>query len=131
MQNGEETLAIPVAEERVTISKRPVEGRVRIRTVTEETPSTLVEDLHSEQVDIEYVPVERELDNFPGVRVEGDVTIIPIVEERLVVEKRLFLVEEVHVRRLTGVERIEQSVTLRRQRVEIDRQARTNEAEES
>ena len=38
------------------------------------------------------------MDAVPPVRQEGDVTIISIVEERAVVTKQLFVVEEVVVR---------------------------------
>jgi stress response protein YsnF len=131
VQHEEETAAIPIAEERLIVSKRPVERRVRIRTVTEDVPGRFTEELHGERVDVQHVAVERELSEYPDVRTEGDVTIIPVVEERLIVEKRLFLVEEVHVRRLDGVERIEQPVTLRRQRVVVDRQELPSPAEES
>lgn len=122
MRDTEETAAIPIAEERMSVSKRPVERRVRIRTVTEEVPVSFAEDLHGDRVEVQRFAVERELTEAPPIRTEGDVTIIPVIEERLVIEKRLFLVEEVHVRRLTGVERIEQPVMLRRQRVVVDRQ---------
>lgn len=121
MRDVRETSAIPLAEERLSVSKRPVERRVRIRTVTEDVPASFTEELHSERVEVQHHRVERELTGMPNIRTEGDVTIIPVVEERLVIEKRLFLVEEVHVRRLDGVERIEQPVTLRRQRVVVDR----------
>ena len=45
-----------------------------------------------------------------------------MIEERLVVEKRLFVVEELHLRRRTVAEPVELPVTLRRTRVEIDRE---------
>lgn len=121
MRESEESAAIPLAEERLTVSRRPVERRVRIRTVTEEIPARFDEALHGERVEIQHIAVERELDAPPDIRVEGDVTIIPVIEERLIVEKRLFLVEEVHVRRLTGVEEVQQPVTLKRQRVVVER----------
>lgn len=121
MRNSEETAAIPLAEERLIVSKRPVERRVRIRTVTEEIPAALREEMIAERVEVQHVEVERELTGTPEIRFENDVMIIPVIEERLVVEKKLFLVEEVHVRRLKGVERIEQPVTLRKQRIVIDR----------
>lgn len=121
MQDREETTAIPLAEERLHVSRRPVERRVRIRTMTEEVPAGFREELAAERVEIQHVAVERELTAAPEIRVEGDLTIIPVVEERLIIEKKLFLVEEVHVRRLQGVERIEQPVMLRRQRVVVDR----------
>ncbi len=131
MRHEEETAAIPLAEERLSVSKRPVERRVRVRTVTEEVPGRFTEELHGERVEIQHVAIERELHEPPEIRTEGDLTIIPVVEERLIVEKRLFLVEEVHVRRVTGVEHIEQPVMLRRQRVEVDRHESRSEAEES
>ncbi len=131
MRHEEETAAIPIAEERLSVSKRPIERRVRIRTVTEEVPGRFTEELHGERVEIQHVAVERELSGPLEIRTEGDLTIIPVVEERLIVEKRLFLVEEVHVRRVTGVEHIEQPVMLRRQRVEVDRHESRSEAEEN
>lgn len=55
--------------------------------------------LYTEQAGVERVPVNRLVDNEPQTRQEGDVTIIPVVEEVLVVEKRLLLKEEIHIRR--------------------------------
>ncbi|MCJ2086982.1 YsnF/AvaK domain-containing protein [Methylobacterium sp. E-005] len=48
-------------------------------------------------------------------------TIIPVLEEILVVEKRLVLREEVHVRQTTAGEDVEMPVTLRRQHAVIER----------
>ena len=48
---------------------------------------------------VERVPVDQFVDEAPQVRTEGDVTIIPVLEERYVLEKRLVLVEELHIRR--------------------------------
>jgi len=122
VRDTDETVAIPLAEERLSVSKRPVERRVRIRTVTEDVPTGFSEDLHAERVEVQHVTVDRELTGPPEIRYEGDVMIIPVIEERLIVEKRLFVVEEVHVRRIEGVERVEQPVTLKRQRVVVDRE---------
>lgn len=122
MRDDEETAAIPLAEETLHVSKRPVERRVRMRTVTEDVPELLREELRSERVFVDRVAVDRELDGPADVRWEGDVMIVPIVEERLIVEKRLFVVEELHIRRESGVERVETPVTLRRQRVVLDKE---------
>lgn len=121
MRDHEESVAIPLAEETMHVSKRPIERRVRISTVTEDVPTGFVEDLRAERIDIQHVTVERELNERPDIRFEDDVMIIPVIEERLVIEKKLFLVEEVHVRRIEGVERVERPVTLKRQRVVVDR----------
>lgn len=117
----EDSATIPLAEERLIVSKRLVDRRVRVRTVTEQAEQNLSEELVGEHVDVQHVAIDREVSEAPEIRYEGDVTIIPVLEERLVVEKRLFLVEEVHVRRVQRVERIEQPVSLRSQRVVVER----------
>ncbi len=121
MDQRDETATIPLAEEQLSVSKRQVERRVRIRTVTEDIPASFTEELSGERIDIQHVTVERELDGPAEIRFEGELMIIPVVEERLIIEKRLFLVEEVHVRRITEVETIERPVMLKRQRVVVDR----------
>jgi stress response protein YsnF len=55
------------------------------------------------------------------VRTEGDVTIIPVLEETVVVEKRLLLREEVHVRLKTHEEHQPQRVRLRSEDVVVER----------
>jgi stress response protein YsnF len=57
----------------------------------------------------------------PAVRTDGDVVIVPILEEVLVVEKRLVLKEELHIRRQVNHEDVEVPVTLRKQRAVIER----------
>jgi hypothetical protein len=96
VRDDEESAAIPLAEERLAVSKRPVERRVRISTVTEDVPTGFVEELRAERVDVQHVAVERELNERPDIRFEDDVMIIPVVEERLVIEKKLFLVVDRH-----------------------------------
>ena len=118
-------LVIPVVEERAWIDKRAVEtGRVRVSTRTETTEQVLRESLRSDAVGITRVPVNRTLtegEAIPVARTEGGVTIIPVLEEILVVEKRLVLKEEVHIRRTTSDEDVEVPVTLRRQRAVVER----------
>jgi stress response protein YsnF len=77
--------------------------------------------LARERAEIDRVPVGRQVDAVPAVRQEGDVTIIPIVEERLVVERRLFLKEEVRIRRVRTREKHQESVTLRYQEAVVTR----------
>lgn len=122
---------IPLIEERLRIDKEWVEtGRVRVRTVTEDVPFMVRDELRHEQVEVTRVPVNRPLEGAPEVRTEGDVTILPVVEERLVVEKRLFVVEEIHVRRIVAHDRIEQEFMLRRQRADVERTSSTEEPRE-
>jgi stress response protein YsnF len=74
-----------------------------------------------EIVEVTRVPIDRMVETAPEIRTEGDVTILPVVEEVLVVEKRLVLKEEVHIRRRVTTETAEVPVTLRKQRVEVER----------
>ena len=63
--------------------------------------------------------VDRVVETAPEIRQEGDVMIIPIVEEEVVLVTRLVLREEIHVRKKT-TQRTEQfTVKLRAERAEI------------
>ena len=121
---GEEVV-LPLIEESARIDKRAVEtGRVRVSTQTETVEQVLRESLRSDTVAVTQVPVNRALgdgETLPVIREEGGVTIIPVLEEILVVEKRLVLKEEVHVRRSSADEDVEVPVTLRKQRAVVER----------
>lgn len=52
-------------------------------------------------VEVERVPVGRVIDEIPPVEGDADHTIIPSVEETVVVERKLLLREELHIRRWT------------------------------
>jgi uncharacterized protein (TIGR02271 family) len=120
-----DAVLIPVVEETARIEKRAVEtGRVRVGTQTDTVEQVLRETLRSEAVEVTRVPINRTIaegEAAPQVRDEGGVTIIPVLEEVLVVEKRLVLKEEVHIRRNTSGEDVEVPVTLRRQRAVVER----------
>lgn len=118
-----EVAAIPLVEERLEVSKRQVEsGRVRIHVSVDERQETIAEDLIRDDVEVERIPRNSPLTDMPHVRLEGTTTIIPVVEEVLVVEKKLMLVEEIHVRRRSDVERREIPVTIRSERAEVERE---------
>ena len=55
------------------------------------------------------------------MRTEDGVVIVPVMEEVLVVEKRLVLKEELHIRRQVTQENVEVPVTLRKQRAVVER----------
>ncbi|ACA18009.1 conserved hypothetical protein [Methylobacterium sp. 4-46] len=122
---SESSQTIPIAEETARIDKRVVEtGRVRVRTHVALSEQVLRETLRSDAVGVSRVPIDRviaEGEPAPQVRTEAGVTIIPVLEEVLVVEKRLILKEEVHIRQTTRGEDVELPVTLRRQHATIER----------
>ena len=113
---------IPVVEERARIHKQMVPtGRVRITSQVEHRLEVLRDELIAQTVAVERVAVNREVDAPPGVRSEGDVLIIPVVEQRLVVEKRWVVTEELHVHRRERSEAVEIPVELRSTRVSVER----------
>ena len=113
---------IPVIEETVSLSKQAmVTGRVRVSTQTETVDHLLPADLSSTEVEVVRVPVNRRIDAVPEVTTQDDLTIIPVVEERLVVTRELYLREEVHVRRIYRQETVEIPAETRRQVVRVER----------
>ena len=117
-----ENISVPVIEEELEVGKRRVEGdRVSVRTVSRERTELVEQPLELTEVEVERIAIDREIDTAPEIRNDGDTMIIPVVEERLVVEKRLFLREEIHVHRRRVVTQFRQNVTLRSQEVVVER----------
>ena len=115
-------LRIPIVEEEAQLLKRDVVSEhVHVRSYSEDHDVVVREFVSREHIEVTRIPVEREVANAPAIRVEGDLTIVPVLEERLVVEKRLFLVEELHLRRTERVHEVAVPTTLRRTRVDIER----------
>lgn len=113
---------IEVAEETVSVDKRQkVVGVVRARTETHEDAVVIDEPLRAERVTIERVAMDRFIDEPVSARQEGDTTIIPVVEEVVVLEKRLKLVEEIRLTRQQTIKHQPQTVTLRRQEAVLER----------
>jgi uncharacterized protein (TIGR02271 family) len=128
MADEQESIAIPLVEERVTVGRRVVEtGQVRVRTLLEERSEVAGADLLREKVSVERVARNEEVAAVPPIREEDGVTIVPVVEERLVVEKKLFLVEEIRLVRRSVTERLEMPVTLRAQRAVVEREESSGE----
>jgi len=114
---------LPLVDEQLSVHKRRVEtGRVRIKTVVDEHQDWIQETLERREVSIERVKVGRIVDSHPQIRQEGDLLIIPVVEEVMVVERRLLLKEEVHVRTQRNVEQVDAPVTLKSTRAVIERE---------
>lgn len=120
-----EEVAIPIVEEQVHVGKREVRGdRLRVTTHTDLVEEHVSETLRTDAVQVTRVPVNRTLtvgEPAPAIRTEGNVTIIPVIEEIVVVEKRFVLKEEIHILREVTTETVEIPVTLRKQRAVIDR----------
>jgi uncharacterized protein (TIGR02271 family) len=120
--------AIQVADEAVmrllveelSVDKHRVEtGRLRVRRVTQERTQNVDIDIEHVEAEFDRVPVGRFVDERPLMRETEDTIVIPVVEEVVVVERRLLLKEEIHVRKTRRVERRSEQVTLRSQDAEV------------
>lgn len=121
-QTGGDEVVVPVVAEELRVEKRVVEtGRVRLTKKVIEHEEVIDEPMMREEVDVRRVAVNRPVSEPPPVRYEGETMIVPVFEEVVVVEKRLVLREEVHITRRRVAERQPQGVTLRSERVEVER----------
>jgi uncharacterized protein (TIGR02271 family) len=115
-------IVVPVVEERVELeTRRRVTGKVRVSTHAVTSEETVDLPLTQEQVDVRRVPIGRQVDAAVQPRQEGDTWIIPVMEEVLVVEKRLVLREEIHLTTRRNVTHTPQTVSLLHTEVTIDR----------
>ena len=92
------SVVVPVVAEQLDVQKRVVEGGgVRIRKTVHEREEIVDEPLMREEVQVKRVPVGRVVDGPVPVRHVGNTMIVSLLEEVLVVEKRLMLKEELHI----------------------------------
>lgn len=120
--NADDSLRIPLVSEMAVVSTEAVEtSRVRITTHVEERQEQVRAALRHDDVAVERVAIGRVVQVAPEVRMEGDVLIYPVVEEVLVVEKRLVLKEELRISRRVHVEHVERDVTLRSEHADVRR----------
>lgn len=95
-------------------------GSVRISKRVHQEEVTVDEPIVHEQVEMERVPVNQYVESPPpAVRYEGDKMIIPVLKE--VVEKRLILVEEIHITKRQEKTHEPLQVTLRKEEVQVER----------
>ena len=118
-------LVIPEIEEHVRLGKRPVEtGRVRVSKRVHEEEQEIEQDLLREEVRVERVPCNQfvaDPAHPPRPRREGDALVIPLLEEVLVVEKRLAVREELRITRAAVAHPRKQKVTVRREEARVER----------
>jgi len=119
-----ESVRIPIIEERLRVDKHLVEtGRLLVRKSIREEERIVTTPVSHEEFSVERVHINQYVDVAPAVRHEGDVTIVPVVKEVVVVEKRLVLVEEVHITRHQITTDDTQYVILRQEEVTVNRVA--------
>src|SRR5215470_1848261 len=96
--SGAESGVLRLLAEDAKVSRETVEtGRVRVAKVTHTRDQLIDETLGRTAVEVNRVPINRLIEKMPVIKEDGDLTIIPIVEETFVVQRRLMLKEEVHI----------------------------------
>lgn len=120
--NPLDQVVIPLHAEEVSIGKKQVAtGRVKVSTVTHSREELVQQLLQSERVEVERVPMGQVVAKVPEIRTEGDITIIPVVEETVVLQRQLVLKEEVRIRRVRETQNYQERVILRQQEAVITR----------
>jgi uncharacterized protein DUF2382 len=113
---------IPVIQEDVVIgTERATTGTVRVRTVLHEDEHAIDEPITITDVEVKRVPVDLWTDEPIADRVEGDTRIISVHREEIIVQRRLHVVEEVHVTSRKREERHREIVRTRKTQVVVDR----------
>lgn len=117
-------LRIPVIQEELQLGKRKVDtGRgVRLHKHVLKETLRIDEALMQQGLAIEHVPLNVWVEGPPPVqRHEGDTLIVPVLEEVLVIEKRLRLKEEIRITAHTTVHHASERVVLRSEQVTVER----------
>lgn len=122
---AQDPLRVPVIAEELAIGTRTVDtGRgVRVHKTVVEQPVTIDERLARDEVEVRHVPVDRIVapDEAPANRYEGDTLIVPVLEEVLVVERRVRIKEELHITRIRREEHHQEEVVLKAEQVSVER----------
>jgi uncharacterized protein (TIGR02271 family) len=117
-----EEMVIPVIEEEAEISKRTRDtARVRVRRKVTHREVHVDEPFFQETFEVKRVPMNTFIDAAPSPRMDGDTMIVPVVEEVVTIEKRLMLREEVHIIRKREQLHTGQTITLRKEDVDVQR----------
>src|SRR4051812_21323430 len=119
------TSSLNVLQEQVNIDKKIVEsGKVLIHKKVHEENKDIEVPVSHEEVEIKKIVVNKYGTEVPPVRYEGNTTIIPVMKEVAVNEKKLLLVEEVHVTKHAVQKKEERTVPLRKEEIEVEHYTR-------
>jgi uncharacterized protein (TIGR02271 family) len=129
---GQKSGVLRLLAEDATVSRQVVEtGRVRVEKVTRTRDHLIDQLLTHTRFEVNRVPIGRPIEAMPPIKEDGDLTIVPIVEETVVLERKLMLKEELHIRRVQTSERFQQTVKLRYQTAEVTRTPAQNPASDN
>ena len=120
-ENKNKPVTFSILEEEAQIDKKIVEkGSVRVEKKVNTEDEAIRVSLRSEEVDVERVTINEYVDVLPQVRYEGNTTIVPVVKEVAVVEKKILLVEEIHITKKISTSEEERIIPLLKEEVIIE-----------
>jgi len=130
-QEERDEVVVPVIEEELaTGTRRVTTGAVRVDKHVEKRVRRVSAPALHEDVEIRRVPVNRVVEVAPKSRRRGNTVIVPVIEEELVVTKRLVLKEEIHLIKRRTKERVVKEVEVGRERAQVRRLGAGTRAEE-
>ncbi|MFW0790864.1 DUF2382 domain-containing protein [Gordonia sp. CPCC 205333] len=121
-ESDPDVLVVGLHEEFLTTQKKEVvTGVAQVRKTIESESADLEFDVERERAEVTRVVVaDQEVSSVPQPYWDGDTYVVPVVEEELIVTKRLVVREEVRIRRVRGTDTVSVPVTVRRERVVVD-----------
>jgi uncharacterized protein (TIGR02271 family) len=120
VEREQNLIRVPVVAEELRVDRQRVEtGKVKITKLVREHEEIIDEPIIRDEVMIDRVPINRAVDETEGIRYQGDVMIVPLYEEVLVVRKQLMLKEELHISRRLVEAREPQRVVVRSEEAKV------------
>ena len=118
-----ESIVVPLVDEHLEVRKQWVQsGEVIVRRSVQTSQQTIPVELLHEEVQVDRLPVNRPLAEGEQTQPwwDGEVMVVPVIEEEIVVSKRLVVREEVRISKRKVSRQEEVSDTIRSQQVHID-----------
>ncbi len=116
-------IVVPLVDEHLEVRKHWVQsGEVVVRRSVQTSQQTIPVELQYEEVQVDRVPVNRPLAEGEQTQPwwDGEVMVVPVIEEEIVVSKRLVVREEVRISKRKSVRQETVSNSIRNQQVYID-----------
>jgi uncharacterized protein (TIGR02271 family) len=118
-------VVLTLAREELTVGRRvaPTGSGVRIHKTVSEQTRRIDMELLRDALSVTRVAVDKvvPLSEAPAPREEGNVLIVPVLEEILVMDKRVRIKEEIHITRSVRHELYSTTVVLRTEDVVVER----------
>ncbi len=121
LRTSDEPMHIQVSEEQVVVDTRVVErGHLHIQKKVDEFLDERVVRLHHHETYIERVPRNEIVDAPIEPYMDGDVYVVPVLEEEIIIQRRLRLKEELRIHRTITTRDETIQTPFRRERLVIE-----------